>query len=81
MYPCPKCGKKDSSYDGEIFCGPCERAYRQEEEDWNQAEIARLQGKINAHGCQDDCPYCLRRVAQIASLQGNEAKATYLMNQ
>jgi len=29
-YECPKCGKPDSSWDGESYCGPCEEKFREE---------------------------------------------------
>jgi len=29
-YDCPKCGKSNSSPDGEIYCPPCEVEYQRE---------------------------------------------------
>ena len=32
LHPCPKCGKKDASPDGEEYCGPCREEYNREVE-------------------------------------------------
>jgi uncharacterized Zn finger protein (UPF0148 family) len=42
FYPCPKCGKKESSWDGVIYCGSCEPAYQKEQERLKQMENWRV---------------------------------------
>lgn len=38
LYDCPKCGKKESSYNTETFCGKCESAYHAEEAKFRKFE-------------------------------------------
>lgn len=38
LYDCPKCGKKESSYNGESFCGKCETTYLKEEAQFRKSE-------------------------------------------
>jgi uncharacterized Zn finger protein (UPF0148 family) len=33
FYDCPKCGKHESSWDGESYCGSCEEEFRSEQEE------------------------------------------------
>ena len=48
LYPCSKCGKKDSATDRQPFCGSCERGYRDEMEE------ARQERKRSVK-CANDC--------------------------
>lgn len=58
MYDCPKCGKKDGSFDGMTFCGPCEARYQLElrqELEWKKENLRRIREK---HGDDCDCVFC-----------------------
>lgn len=59
LYDCPKCGKKESSWDGIQFCGKCEGEYQKEQADWREQEQALLREhcrKTHADDC--DCHLC-----------------------
>jgi len=58
MFECPKCGKKDSSFDGETFCGPCESDYQRdklEQERYHRQRIAKIR---KSHSDDCDCHLC-----------------------
>lgn len=38
LYDCPKCGKKESSFDGYTFCGSCEEKFHREEEEFRRLQ-------------------------------------------
>lgn len=38
LYDCPKCGKKESCYNTETFCGKCETTYLKEEAQFRKSE-------------------------------------------
>lgn len=81
LYACPKCGRPDSAW-GDQFCGKCEAEYQQEQYQYKQDEINRLNQEMNNCSCHGDepCCDCYRRLAQICSLQGKEAEAEYWFN-
>lgn len=82
MFACPKCGKPESSYDGNTFCGPCEAAYRAEEADNAQQEIDQRRQAMDACTCAEGCcTECVRNYASILALQGDEAGAIAVINQ
>jgi len=79
---CPKCGKPDSATD-ESFCGSCEHQYMQDMEQQRQEELNEINQAMNTCPCQGDepCQNCCRRMARLASLNGNEAAAIAWLNQ
>lgn len=48
-FPCPKCGKPESSFDGEHYCGKCEEEFQKEQNNW-QAEALRQARENYASG-------------------------------
>jgi uncharacterized Zn finger protein (UPF0148 family) len=50
LYPCPRCGKEDASWDGETYCGKCQEAYQRENEEFDvltDANFADWAASIN----------------------------------
>lgn len=81
MYPCPKCGKPNSSHDGTQYCGPCEEQYHKERAEEKEQEIRDLRAQMAACDCGDrDCTVCDWRQARIYELQGEHEKAAALLN-
>ena len=59
MKECPKCGKPESSHDGESYCGTCETEYQKEEAFWqDRAEEGRA-AKAATHSDDCECVICM----------------------
>lgn len=76
---CPKCGKKESSWDGR-YCGSCEENYVREEEEAREQDIAAEQKKMQLCGCGGECGRCVRAYANILNLEGKHHEAMLVLN-
>lgn len=51
FYPCPKCGKPDSSWTGDTYCGSCEEAFAKECEEFGdfrtESEMLKYYASLN----------------------------------
>lgn len=58
LFPCPKCGKPDSSWDGSTYCGPCEEAYQRENAEQDTLDMMLLKDRIKDHAEDCECLAC-----------------------
>jgi|2_EtaG_2_1085320.scaffolds.fasta_scaffold19018_5 hypothetical protein len=81
FHDCPKCGRPESCWSSEDFCGKCEREYQEEKQADLEAAIKEIKKELANHNPECDCTRCTQLYARQLAMNGREGDAIAFLNQ